>query len=152
APPTTRRVIDTVFLELRVTDVSETASQLQAAIAKVKGYVADSQLRPTQHSGRWTVRIPQDALDTFLAEAQQWGVVLSSRTTAEDVTEQFIDVEARQKAKRSEEARLLKLLEEQTGTLTDVLAVEQQLHRVREELEQTDGRVRFLEHATRFAT
>jgi hypothetical protein len=148
----TRRVIDTVWLDLRVEDVSQTASQLQTALSEVEGYVADSQLRPTQHSGQWTVRIPQDRLESFLTAAQQWGVVLSSRTTAEDVTEQFIDVEARQKAKHVEETRLLKLLEEQAGTLADVLAVEQQLHRVREEIEQADGRMRYLEHATRYAT
>jgi len=119
-----RRVIDTVWLELRVESVQDTASKLQAAVTNAEGYVADSQIRPTQHAARWTVRIPQERLEAFVAAAQQRGVVLSSRTSAEDVTEQFIDHEARQKAKRIEEARLLKLLEEQSGTLSDVLAVE----------------------------
>jgi hypothetical protein len=147
-----RKVIDIVFLELRVDSVQTTASQLAAAVATAGGYIADSQVRLSNRTARWTVRVPSERLEPFLAEARSWGVVLSSRATAEDVTEQFIDVEARQKAKRLEEERLLKLLEEGTGSLADVLAVEQQLQRVREEIERTEGRLRYLEHATTFAT
>ena len=147
-----RRVIDTVFLELRVDDVQTTASQVTAAVSAANGYIADSQVRLSNHTGRWTVRVPSDRLESFLVETRTWGAVLSSRATAEDVTEQFIDVKARQSAKRVEEARLLKLLEEGTGTLADVLAVEQQLQRVREEVESAEGRLRYLEHATTYAT
>jgi hypothetical protein len=147
-----RRVIDTVTLDLRVQNVQDTASQLTSAVSAASGYVADSQVQLSLHTGRWTVQIPSERLESFLAASELWGVVLSSRTTAEDVTEQFIDVEARQAAKRVEEERLLKLLQEGTGSLADVLAVEQQLQRVRQEIEQATGKLRYLEHATRYAT
>ncbi len=147
-----RKVIETVHLELRVDSVDVVASQLPAAVKDAKGYVADSHVMQSQHTGEWTVRIPNEELPRFLEVAKSWGVLLSQRATAEDVTEQFIDVTARLSAKRVEEERLLKLLTEGTGTLADVLAVEQQLQRVRQEVEQAQGRLKYLEHATTFAT
>lgn len=147
-----RKVIETVHLELRVDSVDVVATQLPTAVATAKGYVADSHVMQSQHIGEWTVRIPNEELPRFLDVAKSWGVLLSQRATAEDVTEQFIDVTARLSAKKVEEERLLKLLTEGTGTLADVLAVEQQLQRVRQEVEQAQGRIKYLEHATTFAT
>ncbi len=147
-----RKVIQTVHLEVRVDSIQALAPQISAAVAQSKGYVADSYVSQAAHSGEWTVRIPNDELPSFLEVAQRWGVMLSQRATAEDVTEQFIDVTARLTAKRVEEERLLTLLKEGTGTLTDVLAVEQQLQRVRQEIEQAQGRIKFLENATTYAT
>ena len=147
-----RKIIETVHLELRVDSVNVVASQLPVAVMTAKGYVADSHVMQSSHSGEWTVRIPNDELPQFLEIAKSWGVLLSQRATAEDVTEQFIDVTARLSAKRVEEERLLKLLTEGTGTLADVLAVEQQLQRVRQENEQAQGCVKYLQHATTFAT
>lgn len=149
---TERKVIDTVHLDLRVETVSTVASQLPTAVNAVKGYIAESHLTQSQHSGSWTIRIPASQVAMFVEQAKQWGVVHFQRTTAEDVTDQFIDVTARLSAKRIEEERLLKLLQESTGTLADILAVEKELQRVRQEIEQTQGRVQYLEHATQFAT
>lgn len=151
-PVTERKVIDTVHLDLRVDAVDAVTRQLPAAVEAAKGYIAGSQLTQSQHTGSWTIRIPAEQVASFLDTAKTWGVVQSQRTTAEDVTEQFIDVSARLSSKRMEEDRLLKLLQESTGTLADVLAVEKELQRVRQEIEQTQGRVRYLEHATQFAT
>lgn len=151
-PNIERKVIDTVHLNLRVDSVDTIARQLPPTVDAVKGYIADSQITQSFHSGTWTIRIPSPQLPEFLEGVKQWGVVQSQRTTAEDVTEQFIDVTARLASKRVEEERLLKLLQEGTGTLADVLAVEQQLQRVRQEVEQAQGRVRYLEHATEYAT
>lgn len=147
-----RKVIETVHLDLRVDSVDVVASQLPAAVKDAKGYVADSHVMQSQHTGEWTVRIPNEELPRFLEVAKSWGVLLSQRATAEDVTEQFIDVTARLSAKRIEEERLLKLLTDGTGNLPDVLAVEKELQRVRQEIEQAQGRVKYLEHATTFAT
>jgi hypothetical protein len=147
-----RKVIETVHLDVRVDAVDAVARQLPVAVSTAKGYIADSHVAQSQHSGSWTIRIPAEQLPAFLESVKQYGVVQSQRLTAEDVTEQFIDVSARLNAKRVEEERLLKLLEEGTGNLADVLAVEQQLQRVRQEIEQAQGRVRYLEHATQYAT
>ncbi len=60
------------------------------------------------------------------------------------MTEQYIDLTARLKNKRRLEERILKLLEDQTAEIKDVIEVESQLGRVREEIEVLEGRLRYL--------
>ena len=145
-------MIQTFQYELRVTDSALTESAVSAAAGRCGGYLADSSVQRSTHWGRWTIRLPVERQQEFLDEVPQWGAILSASSTAEDVTSQWIDVEARVAAKKVEESRLLKLLTDSTGTLTDVLAVEQQLQRVREEIEQAERRRASLVNATTFST
>ena len=64
--------------------------------------------------------------------------------TAEDVGEEFVDVSARMENARRLEQRLVTLLASRTGKLSDVLAVERELARVREDIERYEGRLRYL--------
>jgi hypothetical protein len=68
------------------------------------------------------------------------------------VTEEFFDLEARIRNKQEEEKRLLKHLSESTGKLEDILAVERELSRVRGEVEQMQGRLRFLAKRAEMST
>lgn len=149
---TPRRVIQTFHYELRVREIAATEAAMTAAAARCGGYVAESSVQRSRDWGRWTIRLPVERQQAFLNELPQWGTVLGASTTGEDVSSQWIDVEARIAAKRVEESRLLKLLTESTGTLPDVLAVEQHLQRVREEIEQAERRRASLENATTFST
>jgi predicted type IV restriction endonuclease len=74
------------------------------------------------------------------------------RVDSQDVTEEFYDVEARIRNKKKEEDRLLQLLDTATGKLEDVLAVERELSRVREEIERVEGRLRVLKDLTSLTT
>lgn len=149
---TVRRVIQTFQYELSVNDLSLTESAVSAAATRCGGYLSESSVRHATHWGRWTIRLPVERQQEFLDELPQWGAILSASSTAEDVTSQWTDVEARIAAKKVEESRLLKLLTDATGTLPDVLAVEQHLQRVREEIEQAERRLATLENATTFST
>lgn len=147
-----RKIIDRASLELRVASLNTLRSQLTAAVDAHEGYLESSQVQPALQSGHWTVRVPSSRYSQFLVECANWGTVLRTQQSAEDVTEQFIDLGARLATKRLEEERLHSLLTEQTGALVDVLAVEKELSRVREEIEQAVGRQRFLEQQTTYAT
>jgi len=151
-PGQARKIIDRVSLELRVDDLSAFAAHLTDKVHAVDGYLSQSQIRQSYRYGSWTVRVPSARLSEFMAQAQIMGTVLSSQSSAEDVTEQFIDLEARLSTKRIEEERLKTLLTEQTGKLSEVLQVEKELHRVREEIEQAEGRMRSLADLTQYAT
>ncbi|HWE41226.1 MAG TPA: DUF4349 domain-containing protein, partial [Gemmatimonadaceae bacterium] len=72
--------------------------------------------------------------------------------TAEDVGEEFVDVTARMGNARRLEARLVELLATRTGKLEDVLQVERELARVREEIERYEGRIRYLRAQTAMST
>ena len=71
---------------------------------------------------------------------------------SQDVTEEFYDVRARLANKRVEEARLIAHLKQSTSKLTDILAVERELSRVREEIERMEGRLRVLTDQTDLTT
>jgi hypothetical protein len=70
--------------------------------------------------------------------------LVSSSTNAQDVGEEFVDMSARMANARRMEERLVTLLATRTGKLEDVLAVERELARVREEIERYEGRLRYL--------
>ena len=74
------------------------------------------------------------------------------RVDSQDVTEEFYDVEARIRNKKKEEDRLLELLDTATGELEDILAVERELSRVREEIERVEGRLRVHKDLTSLTT
>jgi hypothetical protein len=71
---------------------------------------------------------------------------------AEDVSEEFVDLTARAANGRRLEERLVDLLRTRTGKLQDVLTVERELARVREEIERIDGRMRFLKSSAQLST
>jgi hypothetical protein len=73
-------------------------------------------------------------------------------TRGQDVSEEFYDLEAREKAKKVEEDRLVKHLADSTGKLDEILAVERELSRVRSEIERMQGRLRVLGNLTSLAT
>ena len=77
---------------------------------------------------------------------------MSLKADAKDVSEQYFDLEARLSNKKVEEVRLLKLLTEATGKLEEVLKVEHELSRVREEVERFQGQLRGLANLTTLTT
>src|SRR5205823_10851551 len=78
------------------------------------------------------------------------GKLESVNVSAEDVGEEYVDVAARMANARRLESRLIDLLAARTGKLKDVLDVEQELARVREEIERYEGRLRYLKAHSRF--
>jgi hypothetical protein len=127
---------------------------LETAMAAVRGlaqsaggYIANSSIltgEGQQRQATLEIKIPSDRYDQAVNGLRGIGKLISSSTTAQDVGEEFVDVTARvANAKRMEE-RLVNLLATRTGKLEDVLAVERELARVREEIERYEGRLRYL--------
>ncbi len=90
------------------------------------------------------MRVPVDRFDDLVRQISKLGEVRTSHIGSQDVTEEFFDLEARIHNKQEEEKRLLKHLADSTGKLEDILKVEHELTRVRGEVEQLQGRLRFL--------
>jgi hypothetical protein len=98
------------------------------------------------------VHVPVAALPAFRSGVAGLGEVTNDSEKAEDVTEQRADIRARLGSSRAEEKRLLELLEKQTGSLADVVAVEKELARVRETIERMEAQERVLEGQIALAT
>jgi hypothetical protein len=150
-----RTIIYTANVQLAVEDFTGVPERVKELVAKAGGYVASSNLSGSTGSSRhgtWTIRVPVDRFDEFVSASKELGELISSGTSSSDVSEEYYDVEARIRNKTKEEERLLKLLEERPGKLEDVIAIERELSRVREELERMQGRMRLLQDLTSLTT
>ncbi len=127
---------------------------LESAIAAVRrlaesagGYIANSAIQSGQGQLRQAtleIKIPSTRYDQAIGGLAAIGKLVNSSTSAQDVGEEFVDVSARVSNARRMEERLVNLLATRTGKLEDVLAVERELARVREEIERYEGRLRYL--------
>lgn len=139
-------VVEVDSLELAIERARQLALSLGGSIGNVSMHTGEHQVR----GANVELKVPAARFDDAMTGLSPLGEVEQSNATAEDVGEEFVDITARvSNAKRLEE-RLINLLATRTGRLEDVLAVERELARVREEIERYEGRLRFL--STRVAT
>jgi hypothetical protein len=146
-PDANRQIIHRATLSLVVDDFGITEKQVAELVRSTCGYVAQfGEDRPygAQRGGRWTVRVPVPQFERFLEEVGKLGVAEQRERHADDVTEEFVDLTARLKNKQQLEARLLELVAKRADEIKDVIAVEAELARVREEIERMQGRLRYL--------
>jgi cell fate (sporulation/competence/biofilm development) regulator YlbF (YheA/YmcA/DUF963 family) len=142
-----RKILYSADVDIIVEDFARTTDSLTALVKRVGGYVADSNVSGSPGSNRqaiWKVRVPVAKFEEFLDAAVKLGELQNKGLHSQDVTEEFFDLETRIKNKKVEEDRLVKHLTESTGKLTDILAVEREISRVREEVERMEGRIRLL--------
>jgi len=153
--PADRKIIYEADLRLVADDFATVESALPKLVKEHGGFLADISIDRTsgsQRSGNWTARIPVDRYDEFLASASELGTPENVSQTAQDVTEEFVDIEARIASKKKLEERITQLLEERPGKLADVIEIERELARVRSEIEQMEGRLRYLTNRTDLTT
>lgn len=140
-------IIRTGFASVEVDNVDEAANKVRALAASLGGHVANSRLEGGEHNVRSAtleLKIPAARYDEAVNKLATIGEVESVNSTSEDVGEEFVDVTARVENARRLEQRLIQLLANRTARLADVLAVEREIARVREEIERAEGRLRYL--------
>jgi hypothetical protein len=140
-------VIRTGQTSIEVDSLERAVSQVRLLAGRIGGYVANTTMQTGQgqlRSASLEVKIPADRFDDGLGGLADLGKLESVNVNAEDVGEEFTDVTARMGNARRLEARLIDLLATRTGKLKDVLDVERELARVREEIERYEGRLRYL--------
>ena len=150
-----RKIIYTARVELRVADLDAAREKLDALLAGVKGYVAKSDetgKAGTFRMGTWKVRVPVAKFHGFLADVEALGELVSKSADAQDVTEEFVDTEARLKNLKAEEAVLNRLLQEKAQSTADLLAFRQQITQVREQIERYQARLDTLSRLTAMTT
>lgn len=98
-----------------------------------------------------TVRVPSAGYKAFVADVMKLGTVLYQYESAEDVTQQHVDMKARLDNMKAEEARLRQLFAKATR-VSDMLAIEQELTRVQGEIESMQAQITYLENQAALAT
>ncbi|NLT96445.1 MAG: DUF4349 domain-containing protein [Clostridia bacterium] len=154
--PVERKIIKTAHLDLEVDSIKTTAEQIKNMVNEMQGYIVsentyvyDDQRKLL--AGNVSLRVPQERFDEALNRIESMGVTQNRTIDAQDVTEEYVDVESRLKAMRLKEERLLAILNK-SGSLGDVLAVENELARTRADLEALQGRLKYLDNRTELST
>lgn len=140
---------------MQVDSLDRAIALVHGLARRVGGFIGSS----TTQSGRGQVpaatleiRMPAGRFEDAVDGLRPIGKVESVNVTAQDVGEEFVDVQARMANDHRLEARLIELVAQRTGKLSDVLAVEQELARVREEIERYEGRLRYLQSRAAVST
>jgi len=150
-----RMIIRTGTMSIENDNFDETEAKAKEITKNLGGFITNSTSQVNQSGkkqGAITIRVHADKYDELLAEMAKIGKVMSQNITGRDVTEEYVDAEARLKTQRELESRLLQLLAEKTANLTAVVEVEQKLASVRENIEKTEGRMRMLKDQASFST
>lgn len=153
--PAPSMIIRTGHAAVEVDSLEPALAALRLAAERLDGYVANATIsagREDHRSAVLEVKVPAARFDDLVEGLTPLGHVESVNITAQDVGEEYVDVTARMANARRLEERLIGLLATRTGKLQDVLDVERELARVREEIERYDGRLRFLRARTAFST
>jgi Domain of unknown function (DUF4349) len=144
----------TVDLEVDEGQLSETINKASDAVVKAKGiYVGSSTSVPSGEpaSGQVTFRVPVDAFESVLRELKGLGTYRGEQSSTEDVTNQYVDLNGQLAAWRAQERVYLRLLD-RARSVTDVIAVQNQLQQVQSNIERLQGQLDQLEDQSSFST
>jgi anti-sigma factor RsiW len=148
-------IIRTAQLTVVIQNLDTARAQVDKIVQRYSGYIGDLTVSAPSGGARTltaTLRVPATQLDAALVELKKLGRVDSESQNGQDVTSQYVDLEARLSNSRNTEKRLLELLSQRTGKLSDVLEVETELSRVREEIERMEGERRMMAKQVEYAT
>jgi len=150
---TSRMIIKTGYLNLVVQDVLETARKIARFAEENGGWVVTSKISEEEKvpSGTITVRVPaekfEEAKDYFRSLAVR---VISDRVDAQDITEEYVDLEARLRNLEAAESQLLELMKK-TGKISEILEVHRELTNIRQQIEQIKGRMKYLSESVKMS-
>jgi uncharacterized small protein (DUF1192 family) len=148
-------IVRTASLTLVAKEFDPTRAAIEALVRRHQGYSARLTVSGQAGAGRTltaTFRVPANQLDAVLAEMKSLGRVEQESQGGEEVTQQYVDLGARLSNARHTEQRLIEVLRQRTGKVGDVLAVEQQIARVREEIERLEAQLKSLDKQASFAS
>jgi hypothetical protein len=140
------KIIKTADMTLEVKDVTGTAESLKSLAAAQGGYLSSTNIRKNynnQLTGTVIIRVPQASFDAAIAAVKALGTVKSISTSGEDVTEQYVDLQA-QKTSYTNQLAQYNAIMKQSTKVEDIIKVQEQIDRVQTELDRLNGRLSYL--------
>jgi len=145
----------TAQLSLIAKEFDQARTTLEDILKRHHSYIGQLNVNAPTGAARTldaTLRIPATDRDAAIVEIKKLGRVESELQTGEDVTSEYVDLDARLTNARNTEQRLTEVLRQRTGKLGDVLEVEKEISRVRGEIEQMEAQKKTLTNRVEFLT
>lgn len=141
-----KMVVFSAQISLEVEDMTVSANDIALLAEKLSGYVASTQISisDSRSMSYVTIRIPKSRFHEALSRLYTLGKLLDQRTLSDDVTERYIDLRTRLDNLQRQENRLQEILSK-TITVTEILAVEKEIERVRGNIESLQGQINYLD-------
>jgi hypothetical protein len=150
-----RKLIRNATVEVEIVSFDNTVQKITAFANEEHGYVATTDSEKQANGklrGRIVVKVLPENLDRFLQKIRSLGELKNQTLGTEDVTKAYFDTDARLKNAHAMEQRLIDMLKTKTGKVSDLLQVEKELGRVREEIEKMQGELKYWDSQVQFAT
>lgn len=162
APPATaanvlanRKLVRNAQVDLEVAKFDEALQKITVFAAEDRGYIATTNSEKQANGklrGQVIVKVLPDNLDRFLGKLRALGELKNQSIATEDVTKAYFDTESHLKNARVMEQRLIEILKKKSEDVNDLLQVEKELGRVREQIEQMQGELKLMDSQVQFAT
>ncbi|SFO67243.1 protein of unknown function [Chitinophaga sp. YR627] len=149
-----KKIIKNGEVRYSVRDYNDARKAMNAIIARYNGYITEENESRSDLSWeiKVSIKVPAQKFDSCLeALAGTANTLIEKNVSATDVTEEYVDVASRMKAKKEVELRYLDILK-QAKTVEGILKVEEQLKSIREEIEASQGRLQYIDHNVAMST
>lgn len=149
-----RKIMYKANLTMQVEDYGASQSQIRDMAALSGGYILQftENAATFERGGTFVLKVPANGFSSFLKDLETIKhKSLQRNVQGQDVSEEYVDMEARLKAKQVVEARLLAFMEKATKT-EELVSFSNELGKVQEEIERVKGRMRFIDQNVSFST
>lgn len=147
-----KKIIKEASLNMEVGNYKNFGSKLTILTEQYGGYIENSSENlETAVTANFVIRVPNSQFAALVANLEKLGKVNGKNITGRDVTSEFIDTESRLRNLQTQETRLLNLMEK-TTSLTDIVTLENELARIRGEIENLQGRLKALDDTVVYST
>jgi hypothetical protein len=153
--PQQRKIIRHGNMSIEVESVENALELIKRWVDSMGGYVSNESMSEDNYgrkTGSIACRIPTGELDGAMERLKELGEVEDVSVSADDITDQYYDLEIRMENQKQLEKRLLDLLNRQTNKLSDLLEVERELARVRTQIDSMEGRKRLWDNQIAYST
>ncbi len=153
--PQELKIIKSANVRYKVTRVKMATSQINKMVQQFNGYISDQRFQNTvyQIENRFTIKVPAQYFDVLMDSLVKVAEFVDyENITTQDVTEEYIDLKSRLKTKLEVKQRYETILRQRAKTVKDILATEERLGVIQEEIEATQGRLNYLTNKVSYST
>lgn len=150
-----RKIIRTAEMRMKVSDFQESNAKVEQLIANNQAYIANSQFNNNtyQLEQQLSIRVPPKQFDALIKAIEKEAIYVNFKNiSATDVSEEYLDIETRLRTKKEVRDRYEEILRNKAKTVKDVLAAEEAIRVIQEEIESKEGRLRYLKNQIGYST
>jgi len=149
------KLIRTADLRFQVKNLDKSSDVIDQLTKEFGAYISSANMSTANAEANNTlmIRVPNGNFDGLLKAVCKESIYMQRKNVStQDVTEEYVDIEARLKTKKEVEARYIEILKNKAKTVEDVLKAEEQIRLIREEIEAREGRLNYLKNQVSYST